>query len=184
MYCCSTTVERNFTHFNILCNKNSNCGIYACRDAPGKFLTPVEQLLRLDEAGIQYTTQYILGMAGRGKGRDSTRATADFFNQAHPRRLTTTGLTVFPGTPLSEMVRSGMFTEATDKEKVEELLLFFEQLPTDTFFDSVHYLNPLNYRFFTLREKDAVMDDIRDLLATHSEEEIKQMVGRHLMRSL
>jgi len=46
--------------------------------------------------------------------------------QAHreERRITTTGLTVFPGTPLYGMVRSGEFTEATEKEKVEDLLFF------------------------------------------------------------
>ena len=143
-----------------------------------------EQLLRLDQAGIEYTTQYILGMAGRGQGEASARATAALFNRVHPRRLTTTGLTVFPGTPLAGMVQTGAFTEASEKEKVEELLVFFEHLTTDTFFDSVHYLNPLTYRFSTALEKEAVMDDIRDFLATHSEEEIEFMVGRSQMRSL
>lgn len=144
----------------------------------------VEQLLRLDEAGIAYTTQYILGMGGHGRGAACAKDTAAFFNQVHPRRLTTTGLTVFPDTPLEAMLRSGEFVEASEKEKIEELLLFLELLNTDTFFDSAHYLNPLTYRFHTATEKDAVLEDIRDLLATHSEEEIEQMVGRGLMRSL
>ena len=144
----------------------------------------VEQLLRLDEADIAYTTLYILGMGGHGRGAACAKDTAAFFNQVHPRRLTTTGLTVFPGTPLAEMRRSGEFVEASEKEKVEELLLFLELLTTDTLFDSAHYLNPLTYRFHTVTEKDAVLEDIRDLLATHSEAEIDQMVGRLLMHSL
>ena len=143
-----------------------------------------EQLSRLDQTGIEYTTQYILGMAGRGHGEASAKASANFFNRLHPRRLTTTGLTVFPGTPLAEMVRTGAFIEASEKEKVEELLVFFEHLTINTFFDSAHYLNPLTYRFSTAVEKEEVMDDIRDFLATHSEEEIEFMVGRNQMRSL
>ena len=144
----------------------------------------VEQLLRLDAAGIEYVTFYILGMAGRGKGRESGMATAAMFNQVRPRRVTTTGLTVFPASPLYEKARSGAFTEASEKEKVEELLVFLEHLTTDTFFDSVHYLNPLCYRFRITEGKDEVIADIKDFLATHSEEEIDQMVSRHLMRSL
>ncbi len=147
-------------------------------------LEAVEQLLRLDEAGIAYTTQYILGMGGRGGGAACAKDTVAFFNQVHPRRLTTTGLTVFPNTPLEAMLRSGEFVEASEKEKVEELLLFLELLTTETFFDSAHYLNPLTYRFHTATEKEAALEDIRDLLATHSEEEIERMVDRQRMRSL
>ena len=39
----------------------------------------VEQLLRLDEAGLTYTTFYILGMGGKGKGRSSGSATSAMF---------------------------------------------------------------------------------------------------------
>lgn len=144
----------------------------------------VEQLLRLDEAGIGYSTQYVLGLAGKGQGRHSAEATAAFFNQVHPHRITTTGLTVFSGTPLETMVRTGRFVEAPEKEKVEELLLFLERLSTDTYFDSVHYLNPLTYRFQTGTEKAGVLEDIRDILATYSDEEMELMVNRKLMRSL
>lgn len=144
----------------------------------------LEQLLRLKEAGIACSAQYILGMAGDGKGRDSAEATADFFNKARPERITTTGLTVFPDTPLFDMVRSGAFKEASEKEKIEELLLFLERLKAKTFFDSMHYLNPLNYRFRTDEGKDEVVEDIRDLLATHSAADLELMVSRHFMLSL
>jgi Fe-S oxidoreductase len=144
----------------------------------------VEQLLRLDEAGIGYVVFYILGLGGHGQGRAGATATADMFNQVHPRRITTTGLTVFPNTPLYEMTRTGEFTEATEREKVEELLVFLEHLTTATFFDSVHYLNPLCYRFDTTQGKESVLEDIRDFLATHTEEDIEKMVARKLMTSL
>lgn len=144
----------------------------------------VEQLLRLDEAGIEYTNFYILGMAGRGKGVQSGIATAEMFNQAHPVRITTTGLTVFPNSPLHEMTLYRKFVEASEREKVGELLAFLEHLTTDTFFDSVHYLNPLCYRFNTATEKDGVLADIRDFLASHSDEDIELMVSRKQMRSL
>lgn len=144
----------------------------------------VEQLLRLDEVGIEYVTFYILGMAGRGYGQDSGLATAAMFNQVHPRRITTTGMTIFPNTPVFDMLNKGEFTEASEKEKIEELLIFLEHLTTDTFFDAVHYLNPLNYRFQTSSGKDGVISEIKMFLLEHSEEVIEKMVRRNLMRSL
>jgi len=144
------------------------------------------QLHRLTTAGIEFTTQYIIGMAGRTKGRESGIATAKFINEVCPRRVMPTGLTVFPGTKLAEMVREGEFIEATEKEKIEEMLYFFKELTADTLFDAVHYLNPLHYRFRTAdaADKSEVISDLEEFLAVHSEAEIEEMVGRRYMRSL
>ncbi|MBQ9407078.1 MAG: radical SAM protein [Desulfovibrio sp.] len=146
----------------------------------------VEQLQRLDEAGIAYTTFYVLGLGGKGMGRACAAATAAMLNQTHPRRITTTGMTIFPETPLADMVRQGQFTEASEREKIEELLAFLEDLTADTFYDGIHYLNPLNYRFANTNaaDKRRVLDDIRDTLRTYSDEELELMVDRKQMRSL
>ncbi|MBO6171468.1 MAG: radical SAM protein [Desulfovibrio sp.] len=146
----------------------------------------VEQLHRLDEAGIAYTTFYVIGLGGKGCGKASGEATAAMFNQVHPRRITTTGMTIFAHTPVAEMVRKGRFVEATEREKIEELLTFLERLTADTFYDGIHYLNPLNYRFANRNEKDKrkVLDDIRDTLESCSDMELEKMVSRHLMTSL
>lgn len=146
----------------------------------------IEQLHRLDDASIEYTCFYMLGMAGRGAGARSGRATAEMFNQARPRRITTTGLTIFPGTPLAEMVASGEFVQATEREKIEELREFLDSLVIDTFYDGIHYLNPLNYRVATgdKAAKEKVIRDIDEVLATYSDEELERMVSRENMRSL
>lgn len=146
----------------------------------------VEQLLRLDEAGIAYTVFYVLGLGGKGRGRASGEATAAMFNRAHPVRITTTGMTVFQGTPLAEMVRRGEFTEASEREKIEELATFLKALRVDTFYDGVHYLNPLHYRFSNAdpEQKARVLADIDAVLARYSEEELEELVDRRRMVSL
>ena len=146
----------------------------------------VEQLHRLDKAGIAYTTFYVIGLGGKGCGKASGEATAAMFNQVHPRRITTTGMTVFERTPVAEMIRAGKFVEATEREKIEELLTFLERLTVDTFYDGVHYLNPLNYRFANKNEneKSRVLDDIRDTLESCSDMELESMVNRKMMHSL
>lgn len=146
----------------------------------------VEQLLRLDEAGITYTTFYILGMGGLGAGKVSGEATARMFNQVHPTLITTTGMTVFPHTPLAEMTARGKFIEAPEREKIEELLLFLQNLTIDVFYDGIHYLNPLNYRFSNkdVQTKRRVLDDINDVLQSSTDEELEMMVSRHFKQSL
>lgn len=146
----------------------------------------VEQLLRLDEAGITYTTFYIIGMGGQGAGKVSGEATARMFNQVHPKRITTTGMTVFRHTPLSDMVARGEFIEASEREKIEELRTFLQNLTIDVFYDGIHYLNPLNYRFSNsdAQAKRLVLDDIDDVLRQSTDDELELMVSRRLKHSL
>ena len=146
----------------------------------------VEQLLRLDAAGITYTTFNILGMGGKGAGKACGAATARMFNQVHPARISTTGMTIFPNTPLADLVRRGEYVEASEREKIEELRVFLQTLTTDTFYDGVHYLTPLNYRLRTTdaAAKQQILEDIEDVLQTYSDEELELMVSRSRMHSL
>lgn len=146
----------------------------------------VKQLLRLDEAGITYTTFYIIGMGGKGMGIACAEATARMFNQVHPQRITTTGMTVFPHTPLEEMKKRHEFVEASEREKIEELQAFLKALTIDTVYDGIHYLNPLNYRFSNTdtEAKRRVLEDIDDVLQSCTDEELESMVGRALKQSL
>lgn len=146
----------------------------------------VAQLRRLDDAGITYTNFYVLGLGGKGKGKESGMATAEMFNQVHPRRITTTGMTLFANTPVAEMAKSGRFEEASEREKLEELREFLAGLKIDVFYDGVHYLNPAHYRFQTGNPEDKahVLADIDDMLSTMSDAELEMMVNRGQMRSL
>lgn len=177
--------EQGLTHLYIG-TENGNDAVLRLMNKGHSSSETVEQLLRLDQAGIAYTTFYVIGMGGRGMGTASGEATAAMFNQVHPRRITTTGMTVFAHTPLAEMAKSGAFIEASEREKIEELHVFLENLTTDTFYDGVHYLNPLNYRFANndAAEKRKVLDDIEEVLRTCSDAELEKMVSRELMHSL
>lgn len=140
----------------------------------------LEQLKRLEKAGMDYVAFYILGMGGKGNGRQSALDTAAMFNQLHPRRITTTGMTVTEGTPAWELRNKGEFTDASEKEKVEELKLFLENLNTPTYFDTTHYLNPLNFK---LKNSDAarkqqILAELARILETYTEEELEKAVNR------
>ena len=146
----------------------------------------INALHLLDEAKISYTNFYVLGLGGQGLGKQCGLDTAKMFNQVHPRRITTTGMTIFKDTPLAQMVAAGTFKEPSEREKIEELGIFLENLTIDTFYDGVHYLNPLNYRFQTgnTQEKTKVLKDIQDVLNEYSTKELELMVNRKMMVSL
>lgn len=146
----------------------------------------IEQAARLDMAGISYTMFYVLGLGGKGMGGECGVDTADMFNQTHPARITTTGLTIFPNSPLSRLIQKGKFEEASEREKIEELAAFLAELKVDTIYDGIHYLNPLNYVFRNTdaAKKSEVLADIQDALATMSDAELELMVNRKQMTSL
>jgi len=146
----------------------------------------VRQLHRLDDAGIAYTTFYVVGLGGKGAGQKSAAATAAMFNQVSPRRIGSSGMTIFPNTPLAAMVDRGEFVDAMEREKIEELLTFLESLTADTFYDGIHYMNSLNYRFHNRDAvaKKEVLDDIRDVLATYTDDDLELMANRSMIRSL
>lgn len=146
----------------------------------------IEQLGRLRVAGITYTNFYVLGLGGKGLGVESGKLTAQMFNKTQPKVITTTGMTIFENTPIAQMVKEGNFVEATEREKIIELYAFLNELNTDSFYDGVHYLNPLNYRFRISNENDKkqILADIEDILNTYSDEELEQMVNRKQMLSL
>lgn len=56
----------------------------------------IEQLSKLDEAGIRYNVFYLNGLGGKGAGEASAIATADVLNQLHPCIINIVSLTIFP----------------------------------------------------------------------------------------
>lgn len=154
-----------------LMNKGHNCA------------EAVEQLKRLDKAGISYTVFYIIGMGGKGAGEKSAKDTADLFNQLKPARIVSTGMTVTEGTGAARLQKEGKFVQASEREKIEELRLFLKELKIDTFYDGIHYLNPLHYRFQTsdLKAKDKILSEIEEILNRYSDEQLEAAINRRQM---
>lgn len=144
----------------------------------------LEQLGRLNQAGIEFSALYMLGCAGAGRGVANGKATAALLSQVRPRMISTTGLTVFPNTPLFELRREGAFKEASEQEKIEELLAFIKHLNQTTLLYSMHYLNPVHFSVRLPEEKEKIVQALEGMLAENTAEELEEMVNRADMRSL
>ena len=104
----------------------------------------LEQTRKLDEAGVAYWMTFLNGVAGREHSREHALHSAEIFSQCHPTVVGTGGLTLFPGTPLLEEARRGEFEPLSEKEMLEELKLFVENLNCDCAFITHHTISGTN----------------------------------------
>ena len=104
----------------------------------------IEQCNKLHEAGIDFWMTFLNGTAGREHSRDHAINSAIFFSQCKPMLVGTGGLTLFPGTPLLEEAKRGEFAPLSEKEMLEELKLFVENLTCDCSFITHHTISGVN----------------------------------------
>ena len=115
----------------------------------------LEQCHKLEEAGIDYWMTFLNGVAGRSHSREHSIHSAEIFSQCKPMLVGTGGLTLFPGTPLLEEAQRGEFDPLTEKEMLEELKLFVENLSCDCSFITHHTVaaNLTGPNFLSRKEK-------------------------------
>ena len=103
-----------------------------------------EAFARLNEAGIPFTLNLVMGLAGTGRGTENALANAAIVNEAQPQLLIVTALNVWPGSKLYDYVEAGEFTPPTLREIIEEEVAFLRATELeDTFFFGMHELNPV-----------------------------------------
>ena len=88
----------------------------------------VEQLSKMDEAGMHYSVIFLYGLGGHEYGMGHAVKTAEVLNHLSPVRVLASGLSIFPDTPLMEEVRRGEFVDATN---VSNMMPVYGHLPED-----------------------------------------------------
>lgn len=163
--------------------ENGNDDVLELMDKGHTSKDAATQLKRLDEAGIAYTVFYILGLGGKGAGERSGIQTAELFNQLHPERIVTTGMTVTEGTGAWDMLQAGEYEKASEREMIEELRTFLQALEIGSFYDGLHALNPVHFRFDTSDEaiKAQVIREIDEILSKYSDKQIDSAVNRKFL---
>ncbi len=88
----------------------------------------LEQLTKLDEAGIRYNVFYLNGLGGKGNGEASAIATADVLNKLHPCIINIVSLTIFPESQLYQEVQDGTYIEEPEIERLMEMRTLIDKL--------------------------------------------------------
>ena len=122
----------------------------------------IEQCNKLHEAGIDFWMSFLNGVGGKEYSRDHAINSAIIFSQCKPMLVGTGGLTLFPGTPLLEEAQRGEFSPLSEKEMLEELKLFVENLTCDCTFITHHTVSGKNLTGANfLQRKDKIVSALQ-----------------------
>lgn len=132
----------------------------------------LEQCRKLDEAGIEYYFVYMTGLAGKGNGYRNAVNSAKLFSQLNPYFISVDSLTLFPNTELYDMAQRGEFEPAGEKERIEELQVFIQNLQI-----RIHLLANTSSNFYPVtaylpKEREKVISELQYVLDTVGEAEM------------
>lgn len=132
----------------------------------------LEQCRKLDEASIEYYFVYMTGLAGKGNGYRNAVNSAKLFSQLNPFFISVDSLTLFPNTELYDMAQRGEFAPAGEKERIEELQVFIQNLQIRT-----HLLANTSSNFYPVtaylpKEREKVISELQYVLDTVDEAEM------------
>ncbi len=142
----------------------------------------VEQLSKMDAAGMHYSVIFLYGLGGHGYGMGHAIKTAEVLNRLSPVRVLASGLSIFPDTPLMEEVRRGEFVEATETEKLQELSTFVEKLKIRTLLDATNVSNMMPVYGYLPEDRENILAMLKKGAGEQGEEKLR--MRRDNMRSL
>lgn len=125
----------------------------------------VDDLSKLDEAGMTYIMNFLGGLGGHGYGFSHAKKSAEVINQLHPTMVYASELTLFPDTPLSRDVEKGAFEEAAEAERMEEMREFVADLTVPTVFKAEHVTIPERVAGTLPKDRDRLLKQLDRLTA-------------------
>lgn len=133
----------------------------------------VEQCKKLEVAGIHYNVFYIAGLAGHGNGQRNALRTADVFNLLNPSCIGILSLTLFPKSLLYQEAQSGTFHEATEYERIDEIICLIENIKCNTHILGRTVSNSVPFTGFLPTDRETLIQDLRMVKRRFSEEQLK-----------
>ncbi|WP_336538467.1 radical SAM protein, partial [Bacteroides acidifaciens] len=133
----------------------------------------LEQLTKLDEAGIHYNVFYLNGLGGKGNGMASATATANVLNQLHPCIINIVSLTIFPESQLYQEMINGTYEEEPEIERLAEMRTLIERLKIKTNLLGHHVSNTVPITGVLPNDKAAILAEFDKAIASFPEKELK-----------
>ena len=122
-----------------------------------------EQLLRLTEAGMDYSFNAILGCGGAELWRENADATADLINAVQPHLLFIGSLHAEPGCRLYQDMKDGVFHECTIGQLLDEQERLIRRLDLrNTYYFGSHPSNLVPMQGRLPQQKQDMIDVIRE----------------------
>ena len=134
----------------------------------------LEQMEKVDAAGLSWVGQFVNGLGGRDYGDLSALETARVYNQLSPMLIYTASLTLFEDTPLYQDVLAGTFAEATENERLEELKTLIANLTCETEIRCEHVSMPVKLAGHLPFEKDRLLAELDHAIAANTNGQLER----------
>ena len=133
----------------------------------------LEQLSKLDVAGIRYNVFYLNGLGGKGNGIANAIATADVLNRLHPCIINIVSLTIFPESQLFREMTDGFYEEEPEIERLVEMRTLIERLTIKTNLLGHHVSNTIPITGALPDNKSAIIAELDRAITSFPEKELK-----------
>ena len=133
----------------------------------------LEQLSKLDVAGIRYNVFYLNGLGGKGNGIANAIATADVLNRLHPCIINIVSLTIFPESQLFREMVDGIYEEEPEIERLVEMRTLIERLTIKTNLLGHHVSNTIPITGALPNDKAAIIAELDRAITSFPEKELK-----------
>lgn len=134
----------------------------------------ITNLKKLEEARIEYYVSYLTGLAGHGNGERNAISTSDMFNNLKPYIISVVSLTVFPNTTLHDEVQKGIFKEATEYERLEELHFFINNLKVNTHLHANTISNAVPLTGYLQMDKNRLVNELLSTMEQTDENNLRK----------
>ena len=128
---------------------------------------------KLEEAGIRYNFFYLVGLAGNGYGERNALRSAEVFNKLHPISIGFLSLTLFPESQLYQEIVEGLYEEATEYERIDEMICLIEHLTCKTHILARTVSNPIPFTGSLPTDRKLLIDDLGSVKERLSEEQLR-----------
>ncbi len=133
----------------------------------------LEQLSKLDVAGIRYNVFYLNGLGGKGNGIANAIATADVLNRLHPCIINIVSLMIFPESQLFREMADGIYEEEPEIERLVEMRTLIERLTIKTNLLGHHVSNTIPITGALPDDKAAIIAELDRAITSFPEKELK-----------
>jgi len=137
------------------------------------------QLRKLEKANIEYTSLFMLGLGGDGRGHISAKATSQLINQTNPRAIWFGTLAIYPSSDLALELEKGLFTPATELEVLNEEKELIRSINNkDLAFYGIHPTNLASVQGVLPRDREAMIYEIDSLIDYIGEDNLNKSLKR------
>lgn len=132
-----------------------------------------EQCSKMDQAGFRYIANFLNGLGGYNYGLKHAQDSARVLNGLKPTMIYVSSLTLMPGSQLFRLAQKDAFREATEKEKLQELMEFIKCLTTPTIFRAEHVSIAVPLAGYIPEDKEEMMSRLQKVIDKTPEEKLR-----------